>query len=329
MTVKTNMQKIASTDNICTTKPDEEVKQNEIFTPTILIPITLIGLFVGYGIPYMHDELYNDALLPDGTYSDPFKRVWWSGPIFFTFVYLLMVVYGVRYMNGLNLLTGKSQAGVKPIENFKIEPYVFTYNLYQCLLNLWTVIEMIREVSTNSHFTGIWGNTTQRSIGSFRISFLVWLHYNNKYFELLDTVWMVLRKKNDQVSFLHCYHHILLIWSWFFVCKVESGGDCYFGACVNSFIHVIMYGYYTIALLKIECPWKKYITNCQMAQFCLCFLHSCYVVYKGNMTITLPLLQAFVMVNMLVLFSQFAKKKYTKKPLDVAADNNNKSNKVE
>ena len=125
---------------------------------------------------------------------------------------------------------------------------------------------------------------------------------------------MVLRKKNDQISFLHCYHHVLLIWSWFMVCKVQLGGDTYFGATVNSFIHIIMYGYYTLALMGFSCPWKKWITTCQMGQFCLVLSHSVYVVYKGNAPIVLPLAQAFVMINMLVLFGMFYQKKYTKKP---------------
>lgn len=60
---------------------------------------------------------------------------------------------------------------------------------------------------------------------------------------------MVLRKKNKQISFLHVYHHFLLVWAWFFVCKFACGGDAYFGAIMNSFIHVVMYGYYFLSLM--------------------------------------------------------------------------------
>ena len=81
---------------------------------------------------------------------------------------------------------------------------------------------------------------------------------------------------------------------------------------VNSLVHVVMYGYYTMALLNIPCPWKKWITKMQLLQFCVCFVHSSYVVYVGNMDIVLPLAQAFVMVNMLVLFTQFYNKSYNK-----------------
>ena len=121
---------------------------------------------------------------------------------------------------------------------------------------------------------------------------------------------MILRKKNNQVSFLHCYHHILLIWAWFLVCKVESGGDVFFGASINSIIHVIMYGYYTLALVGIPCPWKKWITNCQMLQFCLCIVHALYSASCGKLPWILPASQIFVMVNMLILFGDFYRKSY-------------------
>lgn len=264
----------------------------KIFTSALLPPVYLVAGYLLL-LRFMAEELKkqeNEA---------PFQEVWWSGPIFFTIIYLIMVSIGPKLM--------------EKRDPFKIKPFIFTYNLYQCILNIWTVAAMVYEVSTNPIFPYPWGNVTVPGAASFRISFLVWVHYNNKYVELLDTVWMVLRKKNDQISFLHCYHHILLIWSWFLCARVDLAGDSYFGALVNSFIHIIMYGYYTLALCGISCPWKSWITKCQMAQFCLVLSHSCYVVYHGNAPLILPLAQAFVMINMLVLFSLFYQKKYTKK----------------
>lgn len=290
----TNMKKVESTDGICLTKPEQDTEN--IFTSALVVPMLLVVVYV-YFLTLMADSLETQS--KESGDIDPFKTVWWSGPACFSLAYLLMVKFGVDYM--------------KTRKEFQIKPYIFTYNLYQCVLNIWCVGAMIYEVYSNPHFTAPWGNSPQKFPGGFRIAFLVWVHYNNKFVELLDTVWMVLRKKNNQISFLHCYHHVLLIWSWFFVCRFEAGGDCYFGATVNSFIHIIMYGYYTLALLNVPCPWKKWITNCQMLQFMLVLCHSIYVVYKGNMPIELPLVQAFVMVNMLVLFGQFYVKSYMTK----------------
>jgi len=280
----------------CPKNISEQPSEN-VFTSELLKPIylTVIYLFL---LRYMANNLYKATDIEP--YTDPFKQVWWTGPMIFSILYLVMIYFGKKFMENR--------------EEFQVKPYIFTYNLYQCILNIWCVAAMIHEVYSNPWFKGMWGNSAQPGREGFNISFLIWIHYNNKYVELLDTVWMILRKKNKQISFLHCYHHILLIWAWFFVCKVEAGGDSYFGATVNSSIHVIMYGYYTLALLNIPCPWKKWITTCQMLQFCICLSQSIYVLYKGNMHWSLPAAQAFVMLNMLVLFGKFYKESYVKKP---------------
>lgn len=281
---------------MCSTKIEQD--SEKVFTSALIPPLFLLAGYLKL-LKFMADSL--EAQANEEPYEDPIKKCWWSGPIVFSVLYLSFVYFGPKWMANR--------------KEFAIKPYIFTYNLYQCLMNIWCVYEMYHEVFTNPWFNGVlWGNTVQPTKQGFRIAFLVWVHYNNKYLELLDTVWMILRKKNNQVTFLHCYHHVLLIWAWFFVVKFEAGGDCYFGASINSFIHVLMYGYYTLALLNFPCPWKKWITNCQMLQFMLVLCHSIYVVIHGNMHIYLPLAQGFVMINMLVLFGNFYRKSYLAKP---------------
>lgn len=116
-----------------------------------------------------------------------------------------------------------------------------------------------------------------------------------------------------QVSVLHVFHHLLMMWAWVYVCKLECGGDAWFGAFCNSLVHVFMYTYYALAQLGVSCPWKIYLTKLQLLQFVICMIHSGYVLYKGNMPPGLPLVQAFVMMSMLVLFTQFYMKTYAKK----------------
>lgn len=42
-----------------------------------------------------------------------------------------------------------------------------------------------------------------------------WWYFFSKVVDLLDTVFFVLRKKQNQVSFLHVYHHfITCLFSW-------------------------------------------------------------------------------------------------------------------
>lgn len=127
--------------------------------------------------------------------------------------------------------------------------------------------------------------------------------------EFLDTVFFILRKKFNQVSFLHVYHHCTMFILWWIGIKWVPGGQCesknqsracrriwswktgtlqlfsnntatitsdinvtvstaFFGATINSSIHVLMYGYYGLAALGPQMQkylwWKKYLTIIQM-----------------------------------------------------------------
>ncbi len=154
------------------------------------------------------------------------------------------------------------------------------------------------------------GNRLNFSPDAYRLSFVVWLHYNNKYVELVDTAFMALRKKDRQVSFLHRYHHVLALCGWYFPCKYSPTGECYFAAMWNSFIHVLMYAYYLLKLFNISTPWKHWLTRLQIVQFCACLVQSAYACYADHYSKWLALLQLWVMTNMLVLFSDFYRKAY-------------------
>lgn len=181
--MKGKLRKVDSNETICQSKID--VDKENICTRGLVIPILLTFLYV-YFLTVMSTLLKVESF-NDEKYKDPFKSVWISGPLFFTTVYLICVYYGQYVMSGR--------------QEFRIKHYIFTYNVYQCLFNLWCVLAMIVEVFNNPHFKVPWGNSPETGVGGFRISFLVWLHYNNKYIELLDTVWMILRKKTTKYHF--------------------------------------------------------------------------------------------------------------------------------
>eukprot|EP00947_MAST-08B_sp_MAST-8B-sp1_P003151 g3151.t1 len=233
---------------------------------------------------------------PNG--HDVFSKVSFWPPLVLSVIYLGGVRYGTRYM-----------ADRKPLN---IKGWMVTYNLYQTILNAWCVVAFVLEV----YALGMnwWGNTIDHSGSGFRLASLIYVHYNNKFVELLDTLFMVLRKKNKQVSVLHVYHHVMLIWAWYLVCRFHCGGDAYFGALANSFIHVVMYSYYGLALVGIKCPWKKYLTQLQLLQFAVCFAHAVYVAWVAKtVPVWLSSVQIWVMVNMLVLFGNFYRQSYLKK----------------
>jgi len=78
----------------------------------------------------------------------------------------------------------------------------------------------------------------------------VMLFIFSKIPELIDTVFIVLRKK--PLIFLHWYHHItVLLFCWSAYSSV-SGSGLYFVA-MNYTVHAMMYGYYCLQALKL-CP---------------------------------------------------------------------------
>jgi len=216
-------------------------------------------------------------------------------PLVMSVLYLGGIFVGVRVM--------------RDREPFSCKAYMFAYNLYQTILNGWCVYSFVVEIIRNAY--PVWGNSIYST--NFQMAFLIWIHYNNKYVELLDTLFMVLRKKSDQLSFLHVYHHVLLIWAWWCVCRFACGGDAYFGAMMNSLIHVVMYSYYLMASLNIPCPWKKYITQMQMVQFVVCFFSALFCLVTGSYPWYICLLQIYVMLNMFVLFFNFYRKAYSQR----------------
>ncbi|KAJ8311122.1 hypothetical protein KUTeg_011322 [Tegillarca granosa] len=143
-----------------------------------------------------------------------------------------------------------------------------------------------------------------------------WLFYFSKLIELLDTVFFVLRKKNNQISFLHVYHHTTMPLLWWVGVRFVPGGEAYFSASINSFIHVLMYTYYLLSAMGPQMQkylwWKKYMTTLQL--FWMIMFHTSYAIYTdcGFPKAYMYALIAYTLSHIL-LFSNFYYQTYTKK----------------
>ncbi|XP_026032706.1 elongation of very long chain fatty acids protein 4-like [Astatotilapia calliptera] len=111
----------------------------------------------------------------------------------------------------------------------------------------------------------------------------LWRYFISKGIEYLDTVFFILRKKFNQVTFLHVYHHCSMFTLWWIGIKWVAGGQSFFGAHMNAMIHVLMYLYYGLASCgpKIQkyLWWKKYLTIIQMIQFHVTIGHTALSLY--------------------------------------------------
>ncbi|XP_043282372.1 elongation of very long chain fatty acids protein AAEL008004-like [Venturia canescens] len=113
---------------------------------------------------------------------------------------------------------------------------------------------------------------------ALRMARICWLYYISKFIEFADTIFFVLRKKNNQITTLHVIHHGVVPFSVWFGVKFTPGGQSTFFGMLNVFVHIWMYGYYFLAALGPSVQrylwWKKYLTTLQIVQFVLVVIHS-------------------------------------------------------
>jgi len=140
-----------------------------------------------------------------------------------------------------------------------------------------------------------------------------------KVVELIETVFFVLRKKQNQISKLHVYHHVSTVsLSWIMV-KYNGGGMILFSIILNSFVHVIMYSYYFAALFgptvqnKLQ-TIKKNITVIQMIQFCF-ILSQCLLGLAQNCDVPRILVAIYIpnVAFIFYMFYDFFRTAYAKK----------------
>ena len=55
--------------------------------------------------------------------------------------------------------------------------------------------------------------------GEMRVINALWIYFLSKAVEFFDTFFMVIRKKFNQITFLHCYHHSTMVSEIYFYLK--------------------------------------------------------------------------------------------------------------
>ncbi|EIW86714.1 GNS1/SUR4 membrane protein [Coniophora puteana RWD-64-598 SS2] len=108
-----------------------------------------------------------------------------------------------------------------------------------------------------------------------RLEFYYMINYYFKYIELLDTVFLALKKK--PLPFLHVFHHSATA----LLCFTQLNGKTSVSWVVislNLTVHVIMYYYYYATAGGAKIWWKKYLTTMQIVQFVI----DLFVVYFGT-----------------------------------------------
>jgi len=230
-------------------------------------------------------------------------------------VYLLTIGVLVAWIKG-------RKAAGKP--DFVLKGPMLLHNLFLTGLSLYMCVECIRQAYLN--FAAPWGNGVQDS--GVGMAAVLHIYFLSKISEFLDTVFMALRGKFNQITFLHLYHHGSIFFVWWAVVWFAPGGDSYFSAALNSWIHVMMYGYYLWAAAAGKRDvtrkprwnepwfWRQYITRSQLLQFVIMFVQGWYVylvIPDEFYPQWIALMLVIYMCTMLTLFGNFYVKAYAKK----------------
>mmetsp|Transcript_33787 Transcript_33787/g.82863 ORF Transcript_33787/g.82863 Transcript_33787/m.82863 type:complete len:279 (-) Transcript_33787:266-1102(-) len=185
-----------------------------------------------------------------------------------------------------------------------------------------------RRIARRGLFTAVFCETDEREYGSTLVWVTYWF-YLSKFWELLDSVIIVLKKR--PLIFLHWYHHwTALILSWY---NLESVWP-QFWVCVlfNALVHTFMYYYYAERALGHDKWWKRYLTQLQLMQFMLfvsatsvnVVLKTAYAHYGCLGSLSAPVLNALWIVTLIVLFGKFYMDTYKNKKQARAADKRGK-----
>ncbi|XP_059053194.1 elongation of very long chain fatty acids protein 4-like [Achroia grisella] len=145
-----------------------------------------------------------------------------------------------------------------------------------------------------------------------------YLYFVIKMMDLLDTVFFILRKKQNQVTFLHVYHHFGMVMVAWGMVKWVPGGHVTLLVPVNSLVHIIMYSYYLLTIwdeaYKQSLWWKKHVTQIQILQFLLLLIHFILVVTIPDCAV--PRQPAYILIPqnlfMVILFVDFYYRSYIK-----------------
>ncbi|KAK0155225.1 Elongation of very long chain fatty acids protein 4 [Merluccius polli] len=237
--------------------------------------------------------------------TDPWLLVYSPVPVVVIFlVYLCVVWAGPRLM--------------KHREPVDLKGLLIAYNFAMVCLSVYMFHEFLvtSRLSNYSYLCQPVDYST--SPLAMRMANVCWWFFFSKVIELSDTVFFILRKKNNQLTFLHIYHHGTMIFNWWAGVKYVAGGQSFFIGLLNTFVHIIMYSYYGLAGLGPHMQkylwWKRYLTSLQLVQFVLLTTHTGYNLFtECDYPDSMNVVVFGYCVSLIVLFSNFYYQSYLSK----------------
>ncbi|XP_055599918.1 elongation of very long chain fatty acids protein AAEL008004-like isoform X2 [Uranotaenia lowii] len=165
------------------------------------------------------------------------------------------------------------RVGPRFMENRKpydLRQFIRAYNIVQVVANSAFFLTEIYLLWIRPNFSYVcqpvdYGHDTS----GYQELYMSYAYFLLKVMDLADTMFFVLRKKQSHVSFLHVYHHAIMVGMTYIGVMFVPGGHIYLLGLWNTLVHAVMYLYYYLASYGSQwaARFKQYLTRMQLVQF--------------------------------------------------------------
>lgn len=224
---------------------------------------------------------------------------------------------------------------MKNRDPFKLKQAIRFYNLVEVFLaaylfsRMYDAIGNLGNLFDCSKVFSLTDGSSERIYAMARLILIVRLT------EYLDTIFFILRKKHNQVTFLHVYHHAFVPMYAYWILRTAPTRFNVYILIINSLIHVIMYSYYFLATFHARddvyktqysrfrnnflafmvsklLPLKIYLTQLQIFQFISMFFYTIWAMTNPTCSIPSKYVAAnlYVSLSFLGLFLDFYLRSY-------------------
>ncbi|KAK3327371.1 GNS1/SUR4 family-domain-containing protein [Cercophora scortea] len=175
-----------------------------------------------------------------------------NSSVMFVTLFYAMIISGTEWMRHR-----------KP---FKLQALFLVHNLFLSLLSAFLLALFAEQLMPILRAEGTLHAICDRRGGWTQpLVVLYYLNYLTKYLELLDNVFLILKKK--PLKFLHYCHHGATA----LLCYTQLAGSTpvsWVPITLNLAVHIVMYAYYFLAAATARrVTWKAWVTRLQIAQF--------------------------------------------------------------